>query len=325
MQVFLGLCLGLALFLFGIQTMSGALKKLTGGKPAKALENVTDRPVGGVIFGALITIAMQSSSASTVMLVGLVDAGVLRLSQTLPIILGANIGTTLTPWVLSVSGIESENLLIWLCKPTTLAPVLGVAGVFFMMLGKRERAKTVGAVLVGFCVLVTGMEQMCRAVAPLADRPEFCRLLLNFRDPTSGVLAGTVFTALIQSSSASVGILQALAGTGAVTWGMAIPVVMGQNIGTCVTAGLSSVGMSAGAKGVAVMHTLINLLGAVLLLPTYLLCHRIFGFSFHDLPIDAGGIALCHTLFNLLSTVILLPIGKTLVSLTRWMVRERVM
>ncbi len=319
LRSFIALCSGLAFFLFGMQTMSGALTALSGSRMSRALAKVTDSPWGGVALGAGITVAMQSSSASTVMLVGLVDAGIIRLSQTFCVILGANIGTTLTAWVMSLSGLEADGSLLLLAN---FAPILAVVGVFLTMLSKEKRAVSVGKIFAGFCVLVTGMAQMTAAVRPLAEQPEFARLLLHFRNPVSGVLAGTAFTALIQSSSASVGILQALSAAGAVTWDMAIPVVMGQNIGTCVTAGLSCLGASAGARGVAVLHTLINLLGTAVLLPMYLLLCRMGWFSFHALAVDAAGIALCHTLFNLLSTVLLLPFGEKLIQWTRWMVKD---
>ena len=319
----LTLCCGLAFFLFGMQTMSHNLERLAGGKLEGSLKKMTANPIISCALGAIITIAMQSSSACTVMLVGLVNSGIMHFSQTLNVIFGANIGTTLTAWILSLSGIESDAFFLQMLKPVNFSPILAVIGVFMTMLAKKERNKSLGNILVGFAVLMYGMSFMSDAVSPLADMPEFGALMVKFNNPAIGVLVGALFTALIQSSAASVGILQALAMTGSVTYGMAIPIIMGQNIGTCITAVISCIGANTGAKRVAVMHTLINMLGTVIILPVYLILNAIFRFPITNAPIDAFGIALCHTLFNLLATALLMPNGKLIIHLTEWLTRDK--
>lgn len=319
----LNLLCGLAFFLFGMQVMSHNLERLSGGKLEGTLKKMTANPLISLGLGAVITIAMQSSSASTVMLVGLVNSGIMHFSQTLNVIFGANIGTTLTAWLLSLTGIESDNLFLAMLKPENFSPLLALVGVFMIMLCKRDRNKSIGNILVGFAVLMIGMGFMSDAVAPLADMPEFATLMVKFRNPAVGVIVGALFTALIQSSAASVGILQALSGTGSITYGMAIPIIMGQNIGTCITAVISCVGANTGAKRVAIMHTLINLLGTVIILPIYLILNAIFHLPIHNMPIDAFGIALCHTMFNIIATAILMPNGKLIIKLTEWLTREK--
>ena len=319
----LTLCCGLAFFLFGMQTMSHNLERLAGGKLEGTLKKMTSNPVVSCSLGAVITIAMQSSSACTVMLVGLVNSGIMHFSQTLNVIFGANIGTTLTAWILSLSGIESSNFFIQMLKPINFSPILAVIGVFMAMLAKKGQNKSIGNILVGFAVLMYGMSFMSDAVSPLADMPEFGALLVKFTNPIIGVIVGALFTALIQSSAASVGILQALAMTGSITYGMAIPIIMGQNIGTCITAVMSCIGANTGAKRVAIMHTLINTLGSLIILPVYLILNAIFAFPIHNAPIDAAGIALCHTLFNIVATAMLMPNGKLIIKLTEWLTREK--
>ena len=319
----LSLCCGLAFFLFGMQTMSHNLERLAGGKLEGALKLMTANPIVSAVLGAFITIAMQSSSACTVMLVGLVNSGIMHFSQTLNVIFGANIGTTLTAWLLSLSGIESDNFFLMMLKPANFSPILAVIGVFMTMIGKKERTKSIGNIMVGFAVLMIGMNFMSDAVSPLADMPEFGTLMVKFTNPALGVIVGALFTALIQSSAASVGILQALAMTGSITYSMAIPIIMGQNIGTCITAIISCIGASTGAKRVAVMHTLINLLGTVIMLPIYLIINMVFPLPFANAPIDAFGIALCHTLFNIFATALLMPNGKLIIKLTEWLTREK--
>ena len=319
----LTLCVGLAFFLFGMQTMSHNLERLAGGKLEGTLKKMTSNPVVSCTLGAIITIAMQSSSACTVMLVGLVNSGIMHFSQTLNVIFGANIGTTLTAWILSLSGIESSNFFLQMLKPINFSPILAVIGVFMNMLAKSDQKKSIGNILVGFAVLMYGMNFMSDAVSPLADMPEFGELLVKFTNPLIGVVVGALFTALIQSSAASVGILQALAMTGSITYGMAIPIIMGQNIGTCITAVVSCIGANTGAKRVAIMHTLINMLGSLIILPVYLILNAIFHFAFHNMPIDAAGIALCHTLFNIIATAMLMPNGKLIIKLTEWLTREK--
>ncbi len=319
----LTLCCGLAFFLFGMQTMSHNLERLAGGKLEGTLKKMTANPVVSCALGAVITIAMQSSSACTVMLVGLVNSGIMHFSQTLNVIFGANIGTTLTAWILSLSGIESSNFFLQMLKPINFSPILAVIGVFMTMLAKSEKKKSIGNILVGFAVLMYGMSFMSDAVSPLADMPEFGALLVKFTNPIIGVVVGALFTALIQSSAASVGILQALAMTGSITYGMAIPIIMGQNIGTCITAVISCIGANTGAKRVAIMHTLINMLGSLIILPVYLILNGLIGFSFHHAPIDAAGIALCHTLFNIIATAMLMPNGKLIIKLTETLTKEK--
>lgn len=319
----LTLCCGLAFFLFGMQTMSHNLERLAGGKLEGTLKKMTANPIVSCALGAIITIAMQSSSACTVMLVGLVNSGIMHFAQTLNVIFGANIGTTLTAWILSLSGIESDAFFLQMLKPVNFSPILAVIGVFMTMLAKKERNKSLGNILVGFAVLMYGMSFMSNAVSPLADMPEFGALMVKFNNPAIGVIVGALFTALIQSSAASVGILQALAMTGSVTYGMAIPIIMGQNIGTCITAVISCIGANTGAKRVAVMHTLINMLGTVIILPVYLILNAIFRFPITNSPIDAFGIALCHTLFNIIATALLMPNGKLIIRLTEWLTGEK--
>ena len=317
------LCCGLAFFLFGMQTMSHNLERLAGGKLEGTLKKMTSNPIISCALGAIITIAMQSSSACTVMLVGLVNSGIMHFSQTLNIIFGANIGTTLTAWILSLSGIESDSFFLLMLKPVNFSPILAVIGVFMTMLAKKDRNKSIGNILVGFAVLMYGMDFMSDAVSPLADMPEFGALLVQFTNPIIGVVVGALFTALIQSSAASVGILQALAMTGSITYGMAIPIIMGQNIGTCITAVISCIGANTGAKRVAIMHTLINTLGSLIILPVYLILNGIFMFPVHNAPIDAAGIALCHTLFNIIATAMLMPNGKLIIKVTEWLTKEK--
>lgn len=259
-----------------------------------------------------ITVAIQSSSAMTVMLVGLVNSGIMQLGQTIGVIMGSNIGTTLTAWILSLSGIEAQpDSLINLLKPENFSPVLALIGVIFI-LGKNTRRKNIGSILVGFAVLMSGMDFMKNAVAPVTEIPEFQNLLVMFNNPLLGVAVGAIFTGIIQSSAASVGILQAFAQTGSITYSMAIPIIMGQNIGTCVTALLSSIGVNKNAKRVAVVHILLNIIGTVIFLVVFYGLGMVIDFAFLDFKIDMTGIALVHSIFNIASTIILLPASKLL-------------
>ena len=319
----ISMCCGLAFFLFGMQTMSHNLERLAGGKLESTLTKMTANPIVSAVLGAVITIAMQSSSACTVMLVGLVNSGIMHFSQTINVIFGAHIGTTLTSWILSLSGIESESIFIQMLKPVNFSPILAVIGVFMTMIGKKDRTKSIGNIMVGFAVLMIGMNFMTDAVKPLAEMPEFSSLLVKFSNPLVGLLVGTLFTALIQSSAASVGILQALAMTGFITYDVAIPIIMGQNIGTCITALISCIGANTDAKRVAVMNTMITALGAVILLPIYVLVMGVTHLPIAGAPIDAFGIALCHTLFNILTTLILMPNSKLIIRLTKFLVPEK--
>ena len=271
------LCGGLAFFLYGMNTMSKSLEKMAGGKLERLLKRMTSNPVKSLLLGAGITIAIQSSSAMTVMLVGLVNSGVMELGQTIGVIMGSNIGTTLTAWILSLTGIQSESIFVNMLKPENFSPLVALAGIILIMGSKRQKRRDVGRIMVGFSILMYGMELMSDAVSPLADMPEFASLLTAFQNPLLGVLVGTVFTGIIQSSAASVGILQALALTGSITYGMAIPIIMGQNIGTCVTALLSSIGVNRNAKRVAVIHISFNVIGTVVCLVLFYGGNLIYG------------------------------------------------
>ena len=256
------LCGGLAFFLYGMTVMSKSLEKMAGGKLERLLKRMTSNPFKSLALGAGITIAIQSSSALTVMLVGLVNSGVMKLGQTVGVIMGSNIGTTLTAWILSLSGIESSNMVLRMMKPENFSPVIALVGIILIMAGKKQKQRDVGRIMIGFAILMYGMELMKDSVAPLADMPEFASLLTAFNNPLLGVAVGAIFTGVIQSSAASVGILQALALTGSISYGMAIPIIMGQNIGTCVTALISSIGVNRNAKRVAVIHISFNVLGS---------------------------------------------------------------
>ena len=314
------LCGGLAFFLYGMYVMSKSLEKMAGGRLERLLKRMTSNPIKSLLLGAGITIAIQSSSAMTVMLVGLVNSGVMELGQTIGVIMGSNIGTTLTAWLLSLTGIESESFFVNFLKPKNFSPLLALAGILLIMGSKKQRRRDVGRVMMGFSILMYGMELMSGAVAPLADMPEFTDLMTAFTNPLLGVLVGAVFTGIIQSSAASVGILQALAMTGSITYGMAIPIIMGQNIGTCVTALISSIGVSRNAKRVSVIHISFNLIGTTVGL--IILCggNALFGFPFLSNSVNAVGIALCHTIFNVCTTILLLPFTRQL----EWLAKKAI-
>ena len=306
------LCGGLAFFLYGMTVMSKSLEKIAGGKLERMLKRMTSNPFKSLLLGAGITIAIQSSSAMTVMLVGLVNSGIMELGQTIGVIMGSNIGTTLTAWILSLSGIESSNVFIKMLKPENFSPVLALIGVIFIMGSKKQKRRDIGRILVGFAILMYGMELMKDSCAPLADMPGFADMLTAFNNPLLGVAVGAIFTGVIQSSAASVGILQALALTGAVTYGMAIPIIMGQNIGTCVTALLSSIGVNRNAKRVAVVHISFNIIGSVIFLILFYGGNMLFPFGFLSMTTGAVGIAFCHTVFNVCTTLMLLPFSRQL-------------
>lgn len=306
---------GLAFFLYGMSVMSDGLERMSGGKLERSLKKLTSNPFKSLLLGAGITIAIQSSSALTVMLVGLVNSGIINIGQTVGVIMGSNIGTTLTAWLLSLVGIETDNVWIKLLKPENFSLIFAFIGILLIMLSKKAKRKDIGAIFVGFAVLMFGMELMGDAVSPLADMPEFSSLLTAFENPILGVLVGAIFTGVIQSSAASVGILQTLALTGKITYGMAIPVIMGQNIGTCVTALISSIGVSRNAKKVAVIHVAFNLIGTALCLGIYYGLDSLFHFTFEDMTIGALGVAAAHSIFNVVTTIMLLPFSKLLVKL----------
>ena len=314
---------GLAFFLYGMNVMSGGLEKLSGGKLEKTLRKMTDNPFKSLLLGAGITIAIQSSSAMTVMLVGLVNSGIMNLSQTVGVIMGSNVGTTLTAWILSLAGIEGDNFFIKMLKPESFSPLVAFFGIALVMMSKKQKRKDIGEIMVGFAVLMYGMVLMGDAMEPLQSDPNFINVLTAFNNPIIGVIVGAAFTGIIQSSAASVGILQTLAMGGNITYGMAIPIIMGQNIGTCVTAILSSFGVNKNAKRVSVVHITFNLLGTLICLVLFFGLDAIFKFAFVDSAINPMQIALCHSIFNVFTTVILLPFSKALVKIAEKVIRDK--
>lgn len=313
---------GLALFLYGMDLMGDGLAKASGGKMEKMLETLTSNTLKAVALGAVVTAVIQSSSATTVIVVGFVNSGIMKLTQAVGVIMGANIGTTMTSWLLSLTGIESGNFFMQMLKPSSFSPILAVIGVVFMQFLKSDKKKHAGMIMVGFAILMTGMDTMSAAVKPLANVPEFTNILLMFSNPLLGMAAGAILTAIIQSSSASVGILQALCVSGIVTTGTALPIIMGQNIGTCVTAMISSIGASKNAKRTALIHLYFNLIGTIIFMALFYAANAIFHFSFMDSAISAAGIATIHTVFNVTATIILLPFSKALVKLATMTIRE---
>ncbi len=318
----LNMLCGLALFLYGMHVMGEGLTRASGGKLEGILEKLTKSKLKAVLLGAAVTAVIQSSSATTVMVVGFVNSGIMRLSQAAGVIMGANIGTTITSWILSLTGIQGDNLLLTLCKPSTFTPVLAMIGVVCLLFTKSDKKHDAGSILVGFAVLMTGMEMMSGAVKPLANVPEFTNILLMFTNPILGVIAGMLLTAIIQSSSASVGILQALCATGAVKYSAALPIIMGQNIGTCVTALLAGVGASKNAKRAALIHLYFNIIGTVLFMAAFYGINAVFPFAFLDDAANAAGIAVIHTTFNIIATAVLLPFSGTLEKLATLTIRD---
>ena len=303
---------GLAFFLYGMTVMSDGLSKMAGGKLEAILAKITDNPLKALGIGVLVTSAIQSSSAVTVILVGLVNSGIIAFGNTIGIIMGANIGTTVTSWLLSMIGIESNNVFLKLLKPDNFSLIFALVGILLIMLSKSNKKKDIGAILIGFAVLMYGMKLMSGAVEPLKNMPSFTNLLIAFENPFLGIVAGAVITGIIQSSSASVGILQALSLTGAISYGAAIPIIMGQNIGTCVTALISSIGVSKNAKKVSVVHMAFNLIGTTFICIAFYALNYFINFHFIDNAIDPFGIAVVHSIFNVVTTVILLPFTKEL-------------
>ena len=303
---------GLAMFLFGMSIMGEGLERRAGSKLKETLARVTSGRLRAMLLGIGVTAAIQSSSAVTVMLIGFVNSGLMTLHQSIGVIMGANIGTTITSWLLSLTGIEGDSFLLRLLKPTSFTAILALIGVWMYVFSKGSKRRTTGLILLGFTVLIYGMEKMSDAVKPLAEMPEFGNALILFENPFFGVLAGAILTAIIQSSSASVGILQALAATGQITVASAVPIIMGQNIGTCATSLVSSVGTNRNAKRTALVHLYFNLIGTTLLLSAFYLFNLIFSFDFLQDQVTPMTIALIHTLFNVLATVILLPFASLL-------------
>ena len=306
---------GLAFFIYGMNQMSHSLEKIAGNRLESIINRTTRNRVIGLLMGCVITIAMQSSSAVTVMLVGLVNSGLMNISNTVGIIMGSNIGTTITAWIMSLVGLSSDSIFLRMLKPESFSPVLAFIGIGLIMLSKKSKLKDVGNSFLGFAILMHGMMLMSSSVAPLSDSPAFMNALTAFNNPILGVLVGLVVTAVIQSSAASIGMMQAISMTGGLTYGMAIPIIMGQNIGTCATALLSSIGVSRNAKRVSVIHLSFNIIGTAFFMILYFALHALLDFSFTDLPASPVGIALCHSIFNIATTALLLPFSRTLVAI----------
>jgi len=313
---------GLAMFLFGMNIMGQALEKRAGSKLKNILSSMTSNPFKGFLLGLGVTAVIQSSSATTVMVVGFVNSGLMTLRQSVGIIMGSNIGTTVTAWVLSLTGIDGKALWIQLLKPTSFTPILALIGIIFYMFQSNPKRKDTGLILLGFAVLMFGMDTMSSAVSGLKDNAAFASLFTLFTNPILGVLAGAVVTAVIQSSSASVGILQALSTTGKITFNAAIPIIMGQNIGTCVSAVISSVGASKNAKRTAMVHLLFNIVASLVLLPVYCIVTSFVRFEFLSSPANELGIAIAHSAFNVLAVLILMPCSSLLVNLACKLVKD---
>ena len=303
---------GLSLFLFGMDLMGASLERRAGSSLKTLLGKLTSNQFLGFLTGLGVTAVIQSSSATTVMVVGFVNSGLLSLRQAIGVIMGANVGTTVTAWILSLTGLDGGSFFIQLLKPTSFTPILALIGVILTMTAKNDKKKDTGTILLGFAVLMFGMHTMSSAVAGLQDVPEFRNILLMFRNPILGVAAGAILTAIIQSSSASVGILQALSATGQVTYGAAIPIIMGQNIGTCVTAMLASVGANKNARRAAVVHLLFNIIGTTVWLAVFYGINAVVHFTFLSGPIDQLGIAIVHSIFNVLCAALLFPFSGLL-------------
>lgn len=313
---------GLAFFLYGMHMLGDGLAKASGGRMERILEKLTNTPLKAVLMGAGVTAVIQSSSATTVMVVGFVNSGIMKLQQAVGIIMGANVGTTITAWILGATGIDSDSFVVQMCKPTSFSPVLAIVGMGFLLFSHREKLKNTATILVGFAILMFGMDTMSNAVKPLADILEFTNILLRFTNPFLGMLAGLFLTAVIQSSSASVGILQALCATGAVGYGAAVPIIMGQNIGTCVTAMLSGVGASKNARRAALVHLYFNMIGTVLFMSVFYGINAVNPFSFMEEAATPFGIAAIHSIFNLAATLCLLPFSRGLVKLACMTVKD---
>ena len=306
---------GLALFLYGMHIMGDALAKMSGGKLEKVLERLTSNKWSAVLLGAGVTAVIQSSGATTVMVVGFVNSGIMKLNQAVGIIMGANIGTTATSWLLSLSGIDGGSFFLQMLKPTSFTPILAVIGAILVVFCKSEKKHNIGTILLGFAILMYGMTAMSSAVEPLKDVPQFTQILTKFENPLLGVIAGFVLTTIMQSSSVSVGILQALCMTGAVSFGAAVPIIMGQNIGTCVTAMISGIGASRNAKRAALIHLYFNIIGTILFLGIFYTANAIHPFAFLGEVATPFGIAVVHSCFNVAATLVLLPFSNGLVKL----------
>ncbi len=313
---------GLAFFLYGIYVMSSGLEKIAGGKLEKILRTMTSNPAKGLILGASITALIQSSSAVTVMLVGLVNSGIMKLSQAIGVIMGSNIGTTITAWILSLSGIQSSNVILRLFKPESFTPVLALVGVLMIFIAKSNKNKNIGSAFLGFSILMTGMVFMGSSMEPLSHSPKFMSLLTLFKNPLFGVFVGTFITAIIQSSAASIGMLQALVMQVNMTYSMALPIIMGQNIGTCITAVLSSIGVNANARKVAVVHVTFNVIGTIIFLSIFELAKIFFKLPFMEQNINPAGIAILHSTFNICTTILLFPFIKQLEHIANIVIKD---
>ena len=314
---------GLAFFLYGMRLLSESLKKTAGGKLEKLLNKATDNKFKGLAVGAIITIAIQSSSAMTVMLVGFVNSGIMDLPQTVGVIFGSDIGTTLTAWILSLAGIDSgDNVFLKLLKPSDLSLIFALIGIALIMICKKQRRKDIGTMLIGFAILMQGMTMMSASMEPLKEMDSFVSFMTAFKNPLLGVVSGAVVTGIIQSSAAAIGILQSISMTGQLTYGMAIPLVMGANIGTCMTAILSSIGVNRDAKRVTVIHVAIKVIGTVVWLIVFYAVDAIFNFSFMDNKVGIVGVAAIHSIFNIATTLLLFPFSKLLVKLAHVFVKE---
>lgn len=316
---------GLAMFLYGMDAMGDGLSKLSGGKLETILEKLTSNRLMAVLLGAGVTAVIQSSSATTVMVVGFVNSGIMKLSQAVGIIMGANIGTTMTSWLLSLVEVEGTSFFMKMLKPTSFSPILAIIGIIMIMTAKdTNKKKDIGNILVGFAILMFGMDTMSGAVKPLAEVEEFTSILTMFSNPILGVIAGAVLTAIIQSSSASVGILQALCATGAMSFGSALPIIMGQNIGTCITAIMSAFGASKNAKRASMIHLYFNLIGTIVFLIVFYIVNAFVHFSFLNDAASATGIAVVHSIFNIVCTVCWFPFANVLVKLAELTIRDKV-
>ncbi|MDD6101958.1 MAG: Na/Pi cotransporter family protein [Clostridiales bacterium] len=314
---------GLALFLYGMNLMGNGLSKMAGGRLETILEKLTTKKIYAVLLGAGVTAIIQSSSATTVMVVGFVNSGIMKLTQAVGIIMGANVGTTITSWLLSLTGIEGSTVWLQLLKPSSFSPVLAAVGIILFMAGKGEsKRKDIGTILLGFAILMFGMETMSSSVSGLADNSSFAGIMTAFGNPLLGMAAGAVLTAIIQSSSASVGILQALCVTGAVNYSVAIPIIMGQNIGTCVTSIISSVGATQNARRAAMIHLYFNMIGTLIFMVFFYGINFVSPFEFMDSAANGAGIALIHTLFNVGAVIILFPFSNILVRLAKRTIKE---
>ena len=313
---------GLAFFLYGIYVMSSGLEKIAGGKLEKILKTMTSSPWKGLILGASVTAIIQSSSAVTVMLVGLVNSGIMKLTQAIGVIMGSNIGTTITAWILSLSGIQSTNVIVRLFKPESFTPLLALVGVIMVFVAKSNKNRNIGSAFLGFSILMTGMIFMGSSMEPLSHSQKFIDLLTLFHNPLFGVLVGTVITAIIQSSAASIGMLQALVMQVNISYSMALPIIMGQNIGTCITAVLSSIGVNANARKVAVVHVAFNVIGTIIFLSIVEAADLLFNLKWMEENINPAGIAVLHSSFNILTTILLFPFIKQLEAIANFVIKD---